>query len=368
MIDYFMLAFYIVIAIQTVYYILFLTPLLAKKQPLHRTNISISVIICAKNEAANLKKFIPEILNQSYSGLFEIIIVNDRSTDNTSEVIDSLTSKHTIIKNISVREGENIWGNKKFALSLGVKAAKYKHLLFTDADCFPNSDQWITQMASGFKHNVSIVLGYGGYKEEKKSFLNKIIRFETLFTAMQYFTYSELGIPYMGVGRNLAYTKELFHNVDGFTQHKNIQSGDDDLFVNQVAEKSNTSINLTRTSFTTSLPKLNFNDWILQKRRHISTAQHYKLRHQFLLALFYISQLLFFGLLFGLFFYDAGISKILTAASLRYIVFFVTLALFSKKLNEKRLFPLLPFLEISLILIQLYLFLKNKLSPQINWN
>lgn len=327
---------------------------------------NISVIVCAKNEANNLEMFLPSILNQDYPN-FELVLINDSSTDTTLKVMERFKTSHNNIKIVNVKNIEAFWGNKKYALTLGIKAATHNHLLFTDADSKPVSNQWINEMSSCFSNDHQIVLGYGSYAKVKKSFLNKLIRFETLMTAVQYFSYSKLGQPYMGVGRNLAYTKDLFFEARGFMDHMHIKSGDDDLFVNQIATAENTVICLSKNSFTESLPKKSYGDWIIQKRRHITTAKHYKTRHKAMLSLFYISQFLFFilsiVLISTLFYWEIVVGLI----GLRYLALFINLTLAAKKLEEKDLIPFFPILEIFLIVTQFSIFIKNLISKPNRW-
>lgn len=360
-------SFVVVICIQIIFYVFIFGKFAYKKaEEKEVTKVPISVIICAKNEAKNLKKHLPFILEQDYPH-FEIVLVNDDSTDKTLKVMESYKSKHSNIKIVNVKSIEAFWGNKKYALTLGIKAATHNHLLFTDADCKPLSNQWINKMSSHFTNGKSIVIGYGAYKKQPKSFLNKLIRFETLLTAIQYFSLARIGQPYMAVGRNLAYTKSIFFEVRGFMNHMNIKSGDDDLFVNEIANSSNSSICYTRESFTESIPKATYADWLLQKRRHITTAHHYKTKHKFYLTLFYVSQLFF--LVLGLFlmssmyYWKISLSLIV----LRYIMFFTTISLASNKLNEKDLIPYLPLLELFLIISQFSIFIKNLTSKPNHW-
>ncbi|WP_152286409.1 glycosyltransferase [Flavicella marina] len=366
MLFYLFVVFYVIVAIQCLYYLLFLTPLHKKKQSILTNSEPISVIICAKNEANNLKRFLPSLLNQNYSGEFEIVLINDRSTDDTALIIDLFASSNENIKVVTIEECENFWGSKKYALTLGIKAASHEHLLLTDADCKPLSNQWIQSMANNFTQNKHIVLGYGAYKKNK-SFINKLIRYETLLTAIQYFSYSKIGLTYMGVGRNLAYTKSDFFKVNGFIKHIKIKSGDDDLFINEIATKNNTSFTLDTNSFTESLPKQNFKDWILQKRRHISTAHLYKLKHKLPLGIFYISQLLFYALAGILVIINPKSHTILALIAIRYILVYASIGFFSKKIKEVDLIILTPILEIALILTQLYIYLKNKLVNPNHW-
>jgi cellulose synthase/poly-beta-1,6-N-acetylglucosamine synthase-like glycosyltransferase len=359
--------FIAIVSIQVSYYLSFLFSFAVKRpEKQSRKNIPISVIICAKNEADNLKINLPEILEQDYQN-FEIVLVNDSSSDETLEVMKTFAENHSNIKLVDVKTNEAFWGNKKYALTLGIKASKYDFLVFTDADCKPNSNQWITDISSHFSNEKSIVLGYGAYAKKRLSFLNKLIRFETVMTALQFFSYARLGIPYMGVGRNMAYRKELFFNNSGFNGHMNLKSGDDDLFINEVANSKNTSISYTKDSFTISEPKTTFKDWILQKRRHISTAKFYKPLHKFLLGLFYVTQFLFW--IFGVVFFIIGFpwKWLVTLITLRFLIQLLCFGFTAKKLNEIDLLFLAPLLEIFLILTQLSIFIANLISKPKHW-
>ncbi|HIE46058.1 MAG TPA: glycosyl transferase family 2, partial [Flavobacteriaceae bacterium] len=256
---------------------------------------------------------------------------------------------------------------KKNAVTQGINTAKYEHLLFTDADCEVKHNNWINEMAFHFSNKKQLILGYGAYEKINKSWLNKLIRFETLLTAIQYFSYAKANLTYMGVGRNIAYTKSLFTKANGFTKHQHIKSGDDDLFVNQMAVKNNVSLCYSENSFTYSKPHTNFKKWIYQKRRHISTANHYKLIHQFLLGLFYISQLLFWLLTFFLLFTSKNLMFIAVIIIIRLSLLYIIYGFSAKKLKETDLVLYLPFLELFLIVIQIRIFIQNIFSKPTNW-
>lgn len=370
MLEYIFIAFIVLVCIQLIYYLfIFSSFSFSKKEsPKNSKNdLPISVLVCAKNEAENLTKNIPFYLQQKYSN-FELVLINDRSTDDTLEVLKKIKKENpTKITIVDVKPNEQFWGSKKYALTLGIKAATNEHLLFTDADCKPISTHWITTMARNFNQEKIIILGYGAYEKIKGSFLNKLIRFETVLTAIQYFSYAKLGIPYMGVGRNLAYTKSLFFNASGFSSHMNIKSGDDDLFINQVATKENTISCCSDEGFTESISKRTFKEWIQQKRRHVGTASHYKGFHQFLLGLFYSSQLLYliFGIVLLSFLFQWEI--VLLLLILRMIVQFIVVGSAAKKLQENDLILFAPFLEIFLVFTQMFIFIKNLISKPTHW-
>lgn len=360
-------AFVVVVLIQVFYYLIIFSRF-AFVKPLNTTpgDQGISVIVCAKNEAENLERFLPLILEQDYPN-FEVVLINDASYDDTLEVIEAFAEKDSRVKIVNVKNTEAFWANKKYALTLGIKAAKNEQLLLTDADCKPVSKHWISEMYAHSKEGKSIILGYGAHIPVKNSLLNKLIRFETLLTAIQYFSYAKSGIPYMGVGRNLAYTKDDFFSVNGFINHIQVRSGDDDLFINEVANKNNTAICFSPNSFTLTPAKSSFKSWFRQKKRHISTASLYKSKHKTLLGLFYLSQFLFWTLsilLLGLTFqWEIVIGLIVLRFLLQYLVFGKS----AKKLHETDLLCLLPLLECFLIVMQLTIFISNRIAKPNHW-
>ena len=364
----FTLYFFIaVVAVQLAYYlIIFGKFAFAKVQKSTPKRISISVIVCAKNEAENVVRFIPLLAEQDYPD-FEIILIDDASSDHTTEIFEEFEKQYSNVRLVKVENNEAFWGNKKYALTLGIKASQKDYLLFTDADCYPASKDWITTMSSQFTMHKTIVLGYGAYEKITNSFLNKIIRFETMLTAVQYFSWAKTGRPYMGVGRNLAYKKEEFYNVKGFISHMKIRSGDDDLFINQVAKSKNTTICYSPESFTYSQPKTSFKDWFTQKRRHVSTARFYKSFDKIQLALFYVSQLLFVLLAIVLLAFQFQWIIVVSLIGFRYLFAWITLGFSAGRLKEKDVMYWFPIIEIVLIFTQLNIFITNIFSKPVHW-
>lgn len=270
--------------------------------------IPVSIIICAHNEQENLKIYLPGILEQDYPN-FEVIVVNDCSFDDTKWVLQEFASQYSNLKIVEIKEHIQLKHSKKFALTMGIKAAQHPYLLMTDADCQPASKYWLSEMAGSFQPNKEIVLGYSPYFKFP-GFLNRLIRFETTHTAMSYLSYALKGDAYMGVGRNLAYTKDLFFTAKGFTEHMHIKSGDDDLFVNANANKKNVEINIHPDSMVYSDPKQTWKSYYKQKARHSGASTFYKGRHQRMLGIQLISALLF---------YLALITAILISPSFWYI-------------------------------------------------
>lgn len=328
--------FLISFIIQMVFFFKFYKKLPAYKKINFKTLTDpVSVIICAKNEAENLRRFLPSVLNQFYPE-FEVIVVNDGSSDNTEEVLGEFKKKYPNFYFTGIEGKPGYVSGKKVAQTLGIKAAHHDQLVFTDADCEPLSPNWLRHMQSNFMQKTDIVLGYGGYKK-RKGFLNKWIRTDTVYIAMQYLSFALKGIPYMGIGRNLAYRRSLFFANKGFASHLHIASGDDDLFVNETANRYNTSIEIHPESHTISEPKHTWRQWIRQKRRHFTTGFSYKKSHKRLLSAEIISRMLFFisGIILLSFWQLAAYVIILIIV--RETIFAILFKLIMKRLKENNL-------------------------------
>ncbi len=250
----------------------------------------VSIIIAARNEVDNLFNNLPYILQQDYPQ-FEVIVINNQSSDDSAYVLDAYCRQYPNLRVIEVAKNQHIKPGKKLPITLGVKGAKYKHLLLTDADCKPNSQHWIRSMAARYTPGKELILGYGPYKR-KKGFLNRLIRFESAWVAMNYFSMAQAKIPYMGVGRNISYTISLFESVKGFKSHYSISSGDDDLFVQDAAKKKNYSINTDPDSYCYSEPSTTWKQWIRQKNRHFSASEKYRLINKLMLGIYPFSMVL----------------------------------------------------------------------------
>jgi len=257
-------------------------------------SVPISVIISARNEARNLTENLPYILQQNYPN-YEVVVINDCSSDESDLILLDIQREFAHLKVVTITEHARYKTGKKFALTLGIKAAKHEHLLFTDADCKPATLNWITRMAAGFTGNTAIVLGYSPYTRTS-NFLNPFIRFETLKTAINYLSAALTGNAYMGIGRNLAYTKTLFFNAKGFASHMHVLSGDDDLFVNQNATADNTAIEIHPDTFIYTDAKTTLSGWFRQKKRHMGVGKLYKNKHRRMLSFDAVSGFLFYVL------------------------------------------------------------------------
>ncbi len=324
----------------------------------------VSVIICARNEADNLQKFLPSVLEQDYPD-FEVIVVNDSSEDNTDEILKLFKAKYAHLRSTFVPIGTRIISSKKLALSLGIKAASHEHILLTDADCCPMSKNWISSMIRNFTPETDIVLGYGAYFEEK-SFLNKLITFDTLFIALQYLGMAYAKKPYMAVGRNLAYRKSVFLKNGGFARTLKFSAGDDDLFINRVANKTNIRIEASPESITHSTPKKTLKKWHSQKERHLSVAKQYSPISKFRLVLEPLTRALFYISMIALLVLGNWVSIIVLAALfiIRYAFQTIIINQGSKQLQTRRYYFTHLLFELYLPLVSLYILLFRRNRKQ----
>ena len=345
-------------AIQLFYYLYYyLATGLYKLPELQRSELPVSVIVCARNEAENLRNFLQAILEQDYPD-YEVIVVNDCSEDDSFNVLGKYLVDYPHLKVSTIYKDPKFTHNKKFAQFIGIKAAKNDLLLFTDADCQPLSDKWISIMTSHFNEKTDFVLGYGGYLKEK-GLLNRYIRFESMFIAMQYLGTAIRGVPYMGVGRNLAYRRSLFFRNKGFGSHSHLASGDDDLFVNKIAKKGNTSVEFRREAHTRSVPASDITEWFKQKKRHLTTARYYKPGSKFLLLLEPASRVLFYAT-FILLVSNLYLWPFVAAGfGVRLIVQIIVFLLSQEKLNEPGLLLYSLFFDIFSPFINGFVYLSN---------
>jgi len=300
----------------------------------------ITIIICARNEAENLRRYLPAVLAQQFEQPWELLVVDDASEDETQTVLQFFQQKNPERLRV-LRIAQKTSAGKKHSLAQGIAAAKHNLLLLTDADCLPASPRWLAHMAAmlSAKIETEIVLGYGpcfvgavsgqttqsrqttantssdgskssdeyvqkeaqgtssdGSKSsdeytQKETNLSLWARYETTFIAAQYYSFALLGMPYMGVGRNLAFKRQIYDRVGGFSDHVHIASGDDDLLVNVAANASNTALCLAPESFVYTHSPTSWSAWLRQKQRHLSASTVYRWPHKIVLAMVSLSHI-----------------------------------------------------------------------------
>ena len=320
----------------------------------------VSVIICANNQDENLSQNLVRTLEQDYPS-FEVIVVNDCSEDDTELVLAELKQKYPHLRSTIIKKNGAFLNGKKFAATVGVRAAQHEWLLFTDADCCPESPKWIETMSRQFAENKSVVLGYGGYFAQK-DFLNKWIRYDACFTALQYIGFALLGKAYTGVGRNLAYRKSLFFEHNGFAIHAHILSDDDGLFVNQAAKKNNVAATCIGEAHIRSKSPNTFKEWTWQKSRQISSGSYYRSSQVFWLTLEPLSRIIMWASFTILMIVCPLWYYVLAALIVRKAVFMTIIRAAVKKLNEPSILQYAVFFDMIMPFVYLYLFLLNRLN------
>ncbi|MCC7298011.1 MAG: glycosyltransferase [Bacteroidia bacterium] len=313
-----------------------------------KTNLSpssanpVSLVIAARNELQNLQKNLPLWLAQNHPN-FEVIVADDGSTDGTSEWIVQQMEFEPKLKLVFLDPQYVKMHGKKIAITLAYKKAKHNQFLLTDADCTPASEDWLGIMTAPLMQQ-QVCIGFSPYYTNK-GLLNALIRYETLVSALNCFGFAFKGKPYMGVGRNLAYTRNIYDKVNGFSTHSHIPAGDDDLFVQSAATQANTALCLQPDAFTYSIPKTTWSAWWKQKQRHLWTGKFYKSDIKRMLSVFPIVQLLFFVNLMVWALLGAAFWYPLTLLVLKFIPEWIVKGKKSALFVSKDLRPWIPFLS-----------------------
>lgn len=354
------------VAIQLIYlFLVHLNVLFYRKKKSISPEFPVSIIICARNEEDNLFKNLPKILAQEYPE-FEVIVVNDQSFDDSRHIIKAYQKTHSNLKLIELERNKHRKFGKKVPLTIGIKGAKHEHLLMTDADCIPQSTQWLREMVSNYTEGKEIVIGYGPY-EKKKGLLNKLIRFDTNSIATTYFGMARLGMPYMGVGRNISYKKELFFKVDGFKNHYHIQSGDDDLFMQEAATRKNVAIEMNPNSFVCSAPQKSWKDWYKQKQRHYTTAPKYRLINKLVLGIFPATMFLMLVSFFILLFNYKWWPIVTVIFGVRFLLYWIINGFLLKKYKAGDLILIFPFLELLHFFMMPFVYYSSERTERSKW-
>lgn len=297
----------------------------------------VSIVICARNEAHNLAQHLPLILAQRYNNApanaaFEVIVVDDASTDNTADILAGLPVR---VVTLPPPAATDRYSGKKRAIMAGVAAAQYPWLAFIDADCYPASDYWLMTLMGPLSMEKELVAGVGLY-DRMPGLLNAFIRWETMHTFLQYASYALAGQPYMAVGRNMACTRTAFDKAAQSPIWQQLPYGDDDMLVTIAGNATNVAVVTTPQSFTFSAPATSWKDWFSRKQRHMSTGKYYRAWPKILLSLYGIAHalcwLLFFIMVFTPF---AGYAVMLML--LRCVCIYYCWSLAAVQLNEKNL-------------------------------
>ena len=330
----------------------------------------VSVVVCARNELDNLRRLLPLLLKQDYPAGFEIVLIDDRSHDDTYLYAQQLAQYYPDkIRLVTITGTPDSFAPKKYALTLGVKTTRYARLLFTDADCIPATNQWLRLMQRGFGQpgGADVVLGFSAYAAAP-GFLNQLIRYETLLTAAQYLSFAWRGWAYMGVGRNLAYTRACFTATKGFASHIRQLSGDDDLLVQDaVRHGQRVAVVADPSAHTLSEPAATWRAWWRQKRRHLSAGRAYRLADRLRVGTFVLANMLFYLATIALLLSPNNWVPLAVVCTLRTLIVSAVYFRLSRRLYQPVTVGLLPVLDVVYFFQYLALGISLFLNRTLRW-
>ncbi|CAM1354046.1 glycosyltransferase [Tenacibaculum halocynthiae] len=364
----FTVLFYIFVAVtvvQVIYFLCFSFFAFSKQKKITTsTNKPVSVIIYTKNNTDELKKNLPFIINQNYDD-FEIVLINHASSDNSLDFMEKIQQENNTIKIVNVENKEAFWGNKKYALTLAIKAASNNHLLFFDINGKTVSNDWIHEMSKCLHSNKTIVIGHKKLAFKKYSFSNMFFRYANFFTTLKMFSYAKFGSPFKAYQNNFAYTKNDFFKVNGFINHIKIHLGESDLLLKDISNSINTNISTSYTSFVEEQSIITLKDYFVEQRKQTVLFSHYSLRNRFLLSFFNITKVIFYSL-----FIYFLIQKCLVTIPFIICYFLIQYIIIGKainKLKEQNLLYFLPILDVCYVISLIFIFFTNRISKPIPW-
>lgn len=359
------IVFLVALVIQLVYFVLLFIGIGRKNPPTQPGKPPVTVLVCAHDEEQNLRTLLPALLEQDYPN-FEVIVVDDRSNDGTYDYLRELSVADKRVRVVKVDYLPDHVNAKKYAITLGIKAATHDWLLLTDADCRPESARWITDMSQYMDEDARFVIGYSPY-ERQRGLLNLFIRFETLLTAIQYIGFAKLGMPYMGVGRNLAYRKSYFLVNKGFNALMAVTGGDDDLYVNRHATAKTARIAVSADSLVWSKPKQTVSNFYAQKKRHLFAGKKYRMKHKLVLGLAVGSHLACW--LSGFVLLGTGVEPLMVGGLLVLRTMSLTVLVHGAALRFGTWFPAyaVPFLDILFVFYYLSTAPVALISKRVKW-
>ncbi|MDP1676003.1 MAG: glycosyltransferase [Bacteroidota bacterium] len=259
---------------------------------------SISVIIAARNEAVLVGQLLESLVSQDYPiNKFEIIVVNDRSSDSTAAIIEKFVKQYSNVQLINIELNNSDMPHKKNALQIGIAQSSFDILAFTDADCMVPK-QWLNEISKQYTDNVGVVAGYSPYNKQNT---NSFLRYEEYKNSLYAVSAIELNNAFMCTGRNFSYRKAVYNEVGGFEEIKKSISGDDDLFLQLVQKKTNWIIRymISPESFVQTDPPKSFLQFVNQRTRHVSASKYYPMQTKLAYSFVHLFHL---GIIIGFFF------------------------------------------------------------------
>lgn len=357
---------YVFIAVIFIEIIFFCTAALSfrtvSNQP-ETSNAAVSLVLYSKNQAKHIKTQLPKFFKQNHQN-FEIVLINHASTDESLEVMKKFQNKYTALKIIDVKNNEAFWASKKYALTLGIKAAAHNQLVLSSIDFEPQSTSWLQYMAAD-ANKKQMVFGYVKHLNH-----NYFCRFFDFFRTIKIYTLGKKGLYYSGASANVSYTKELFFSSNGFVKHMELPFGETTLFANEVAKRSNTAFSLHKDKFITSVKAPSFEKWFREHAKINLILRYCKSTAQISNVLLYLCHFLFYALATTLLVFGALNQKtlLISLIGLRFSVQYICYGFIAKKLNELKLIIVLPIFEVFQLILQFIIFISSLISKRLYWN
>ena len=326
----------------------------------------VSIIICARNEYEALQQHLTPLLEQDYPE-YEVVVVNYGSEDDSDVLLASTQRQYPHLSFRTLVKDEVFTHSKKMPLGVGIKAAKYDLLLFIDADCRPSGPQWLRAMQRHFTDKTEIVLGYTRLENNPAW-----IRADRFMQALHYLGKALRRKPYMGIGSNLAYRKNLFFDNKGFDVRITEKVCEDRIFINKVATRTNTEAPLTAEAATVSALRISSQRWRRERLRELHSFKLCKKKHRFPELSEAVIRLIFFTAMAIAVVQQIGKSALQTEYCLvlfsltsvfivRFVLQIIVFIRAQRRLGEKGLIPILflwdivfPFIYIVLAVNSLF--------------
>lgn len=297
----------------------------------------LSVIVYACNDASYIKENLPLILEQDYPQ-FEVIVVNDGSTDETNEELKLLEQRYSNLYHTYLPEEAKTQSRRKLALNMALKASNYDWIVMTTANASPVSAEWLRSLARNMDDKADVVLAYSGLISSRTKGL--YYRMDNLFFQLRYLAMAKKGKPYMGVGNNLAFRKCIYQQRL-FSGILNIPVGEDDIPVNRIANSENTRVECSPGSVVKVHYQYLAKAWRERKMGYAITRKYYKNKSYRWWELEPLFRYLFWGLLIASlakgFFCNWLFALLFIKFSLiYYVIYYFSINRLARQFGEKR--------------------------------
>lgn len=326
-----------------------------------------SIVITAHDNANELERNLPTILSQIYEPGYEVIVVDESSTDNTEDVLKLMKKRFTNLYTTFIPESSHYLSRKKLALTIGIKAAKNEWIILTDADCRPQSENWLKAISGYCTEDKDMVIGYTNYRHEAKCFY----RFERMLISCYLLHTANANMPYRYNGNNLALRKSVFMAHNGFLKNLKFLRGEYDFIVNEYAQHGRTAIAISQDSIMRQdrPSRKSWTDtgvYYMETRRHLHRSFRYRMLFNidtFMLHFNYISLagICAWAILHGNnIIMTTAVASIIITLAIRIIIAHKAIKSFEESI------PLIkvPFLELMIIWHNMWLMLRYRMADK----